>query len=122
VQCSLLFQAFILARYWVEGLHTTTYLLNRLPTKAISTTSIYFTLHRVAPSYEHLCVFGCSYYPNLSAKVAHKLAPRSTRCVFLGYSTDHKGYRCHDLTTNNIIISQHVVFKRQISPSLPRPV
>jgi hypothetical protein len=107
---SLLFQASISARYWVEGIHTTTYLLNCLPTKPISTTSPYFTLHGVAPSYEHLRVFGCACYPNLSTKAAHKLAPRSTRCIFLGYSTDHKGYRCLDLTTNNIVVSRHIVF------------
>jgi hypothetical protein len=106
---SLLFQASILTRYWVEGLRTVTYLLNRLPTKAISTTSPYFTLHGVASSYEHLCVFGCACYPNLSAKAAHKLTPQSTRCIFLGYNADHKGYQCFDLTTN-IVISQHVVF------------
>jgi hypothetical protein len=108
--CSLLFQSSIPARYWVEGLHTATYLLNCLPTKAISTTSPYFALHGVAPSYEHLRVFGCACYPNLSAKTAHKLAPRSTRCIFLGYSADHKGYRCLDHTTNNIVVSRHVVF------------
>jgi hypothetical protein len=34
----------------------------------------------------------------------------STRCIILGYSTDHKVYRCIDLTTNNIVISRHVVF------------
>jgi hypothetical protein len=101
----LLFQASIPAHYWVEGFHTATYLLNRLSTKAISTTSTYFTLHRVAPSYEHLRVFGCACYPNLSAKATHKLAPRSIRCIFLGYSADHKGYRCLDLTTNNIVVS-----------------
>jgi hypothetical protein len=60
--CSLLFQASILARYWVVGLHTATYLLNCHPTKAISTTSPYFTLHGVAPSYEHLCMFGSACY------------------------------------------------------------
>jgi hypothetical protein len=76
------FQASILARYWVEGLHIITYLLNRLPTKAISMTNPYFTLHGVAPSYEHLRVFGCAYYPNLSAKATHKLASRSTRYFF----------------------------------------
>jgi hypothetical protein len=37
------------ARYCVEGFHTATYLLNRLPTKAISTISPYFALHGVAP-------------------------------------------------------------------------
>jgi hypothetical protein len=66
-------------------------------------------------------VFGCACYPNLSAKAAHKLAPRSTRYVFLGYSTDHKGYWCLDLT-NNIVVSRHVVFDQADFPSLPRPV
>jgi hypothetical protein len=55
-------------------------------------------------------VFGCACYPNLSAKAAHKLAPRSTRCIFLEYSANHKGYRYLDLTTNNIVVSRHVVF------------
>jgi hypothetical protein len=119
---SLLSQASILAHYWVKGLHTDTYLLNHLPTKVISTTSPNFTLHGVAPSYDHLCVFDCACYPNLSTKAAHKLVPRSTRCVFLGYFSDHKGYRCLDLTANNIVVSQHVVFMRQNSPSLPHSV
>jgi hypothetical protein len=107
---SLLFQPSIPARYWVEGLHIATYLLNRLPTKVIKTISPYFALHGVTPSYEHLRMFGCACYPNLSAKAAHKLAPWSTRCILLGYSADHKGYRCFDLTTNNIVISRYVVF------------
>jgi hypothetical protein len=105
MSCSLLFQASIPARFWVEGLHTATYLLNCLPTKAISMTSPYFTLHGVAPSYEHLRVFSYACYPNLSAKAGHKLAPRSTRCVFLEYSANHNGYRCLDLITNNIVVS-----------------
>jgi hypothetical protein len=77
-----------------EPLCPTTYLLNHLPTKAISTTSPYFALHGVAPSYKHLRVFGCDCYPNLSVKAAYKLASRSIRCIFLRYFTDHKGYRC----------------------------
>jgi hypothetical protein len=32
---TLLIQASLPGRYWVEGLYTTTYMLNRLPTTAI---------------------------------------------------------------------------------------
>jgi hypothetical protein len=81
------------------------YLLNRLPSKMIRNSCPYVTLHGVTLSYEHLRVFGCAYYPNLSAQASHKLAPQSTKCAFLGYSADHKGYRCLNLSTNNIIVS-----------------
>jgi hypothetical protein len=108
--CFLLFQASILARYWVEGLHTTTYLLNRLPTKAISMTSPYFTLHGVTPPPMSTCAFSVVPVILISAKVTHKLAPRSIRCIFLRYSVDHKGYQCLDLTNNNIVVSRHVIF------------
>jgi hypothetical protein len=112
--CSLLFQASMPTHYWVEGLHTTTYLLNHLPCKAINISCPYITLYDVAPSYEHLHVFGCVCYPNLFAQAATKLALRSTRCVFLRYSVDHKGYRCLDLSTNNIVVSRHVVFDEEV--------
>lgn len=61
-------------------------------------------------------MFGCLCYPNLSATAAHKLAPHSTPCVFLGYPSDHKGYRCLDLSTNRLIISRHVTFDETTFP------
>jgi hypothetical protein len=121
---SLFFQASIPTRYWVEGFYTATYLLNHLPTKVISTTSPYFAFHGVAPSYEHLCVFDCACYPNLCAEAAHKLAPWSTRCIFLGYSTDHKGYRTGVLISPPITSSSlnTLFLMMHISPSLPRSI
>jgi hypothetical protein len=79
------------------------------------------TLHDVAPSYEHLQVFSCACYPKLSAQAPHKLAPRSTKCAFLRYSADHKCYRCLDLSTNNTIVSQHVVFDEADFPFTVSP-
>ena len=76
----------------------------------------HFALYGTAPSYDHLRVFGCACYPNTSATAPHKLSPRSTRCLFLGYSPDHKGYRCLDLTSHRIIISRHVVFDEDVFP------
>jgi hypothetical protein len=96
----LLFQTSLPACYWAKSLYTATYILNLLPTKAISAPTPYFALFGTTPSYAHLQVFGCACYPNTSVTAPHKLASRSYRCVFLGYSSDHKGYRCLDLTTN----------------------
>jgi hypothetical protein len=119
--CSLFFQASILACYWVEELHTATYLLNHLPTKTISMPNPFVSPHGVSPSYEHLRVFGCTCYPNLYATTTHKLAPRSTKCVFLGYSINHKGYCYIDLSTNCIIIPQHVPFDEADFPFSTSP-
>jgi hypothetical protein len=115
IRC-LLFQASLPARYWAEALHTATHLLNRLPSKAVSHPTPYFAMYGTAPSYAHLHIFGCACYPNTSATAPHKLSPRSTRCLFLGYSPDHKGDRCLELTSNRIIISRHVVFDEDVFP------
>jgi hypothetical protein len=114
--CCLLFQASLPASYWVEALHTATHLLNRLPSKAVSHPTPHFALYGTTPSYDHLRVFGCACYPNTSATAPHKLSPHSTLCLFLGYSPDHKVYRCLDLTSHRIIISRHVVFDEDVFP------
>jgi hypothetical protein len=76
----------------------------------ISAACPHVTLFGSTPSYKHLRVFGYACYPNIAATAPHKLAPRSTRCVFLGYSADQQGYRFLDLSTNRLIVSRHVVF------------
>jgi hypothetical protein len=107
---SLLFQASLPPVYWVEALHTVTYLVNRLPTKTLAFSTPYTSLYSTQPSYDHLRVFECACYPNMSSMAPHKLVPRSSLCVFLGYSSEHKGYRCLELQSNRILISRHVVF------------
>jgi hypothetical protein len=114
VMRSLLFQASLPACYWVESLHTTTFLLNRLPTKTISASCPYFALFGTTPTYEHLRVFCCICYLSMSATAPHKLAPRSARFVFLGYSDHHKGYRC-------LVIFRHVVFDEAVFPFATSP-
>jgi hypothetical protein len=116
VMRSLLFQTSLPTRYWVESLHAATYLLNLLPTKTILAPSPHFALFDTTPSYAHLRVFGCACYRNTSATAPHKLAPCSCRCIFLGYSSEHKGYRCLDLTTNRLFVSRHVVFDESSFP------
>jgi hypothetical protein len=117
----LLIQASLLGRYWAEELHTAIYLLNHLLIMIIQAACPQLDLFSSAPSYEHLCFFSCSCYPNTAATMPHKLTPQSTSCVFLGYSSDHKGYHCLDLSTNRLIVSQHVVFDEDSFPLTASP-
>jgi hypothetical protein len=118
---TLLIQTSLPGRYWAEGLHTATYLLNCLPTMAIQVACPHLTMFGSEPSYKHLRVFGCTCYPNTTTTAPHKLSPRSTRCVFLGYSADHKGYHCLDFSTNHLIVSRHVVFDEDNFPLAALP-
>ncbi|MFS8010596.1 putative RNA-directed DNA polymerase [Helianthus anomalus] len=119
---SLLIHAYLSPAFWVEALHTATYLHNILPTKRLNIFTPTFALYLRHPTYDHLRVFGCACYPNTSATQPHKLHPRAIRCIFLGYPADFRGYRCLDPTTGKVHISRHVTFDEQTFPySLPIP-
>lgn len=115
IRC-LLFQAHMPGSYWAEALSAATYLLNRRPCQPIQFATPFERLFGISPSLDHLRVFCCLCYPNLSATAPHKLAPRSTSCVFLGYPHSQKGYRCLDLTTKRVLVSRHVYFDEMIFP------
>nr|CAE05417.1 OSJNBa0035I04.5 [Oryza sativa Japonica Group]CAE05956.3 OSJNBb0088C09.15 [Oryza sativa Japonica Group] len=119
---TLLLQASMPPSYWAEGLATATYLLNRRPSSSVNNSIPFQLLHRKIPNYSMLRVFGCLCYPNLSATAAHKLAPYSAACVFLGYPSSHKGYCCLNISTRRIIISCHVIFDETQFPFSGDPV
>ncbi|KAK1417324.1 hypothetical protein QVD17_26451 [Tagetes erecta] len=113
---ALLFHAHIPPTFWVEALHTATYLHNILPTKRLHYQTPAFALYARQPTYDHLRVFGCACYPNMSAIQPHKLSPRSIQCVFLGYPSDFRGYRCYDPLTGKVHLSRHVIFDEHTFP------
>lgn len=60
--------------------------------------------------YSFLRTFGCACCPSLRKYNSHKLEFRSKLCVFVGYSSLHKGYKCRDRSTCRIYISLDVIF------------
>lgn len=90
---ALLFQAKLSPTYWVEALHVAVHLLNIIPSSAIQNRVPYSLFFNKTPSYEHLRVFGCLCFPNINYSHLHKLSPRTTPCLFLGYPSQHRGYR-----------------------------
>ncbi|PKU78985.1 Retrovirus-related Pol polyprotein from transposon TNT 1-94 [Dendrobium catenatum] len=102
--------------FWAEAVSTANYLVNRLPSSTIQNQTPYYRLYGRHASYSHLRTFGCLCFPWTKPYAPHKLAPRSQVCIFLGYSSNHKGYRCLQIATNRIYISRHVVFCEHIFP------
>lgn len=112
----LLFQANMPTTYWVEALHVAAHIFNILPSSSINNEIPFSRLFHKPVSYDHLRIFGCLCYPNLLPTSDHKLASRSTKCVFLGYPSAHRGYRCLDLESKRIILSRHVIFDETSFP------
>lgn len=66
--------------------------------------------------YSLLRIFGCAYWPNLRPYNSRKLNFRTKQCVFIGYNSSHKGYKCFDRSTGRVYISRHVAFDETIFP------
>jgi hypothetical protein len=113
---SLLASASMPLKFWGEAFLTASFLINRLPSPVTNHQSPFELLFHKAPDYNFLKVFGCACWPHLCPYNQHKLAFRSQLCVFLGYSFQHKGYRCLHLPTGRIYISHNVIFDENKFP------
>jgi len=107
---TMLAHSYVLLSLWHHALDMTTYLLNILPCKTLQNNSPTLLLYHRDPTYTHLRVFGCLCYPLFPSYTIHKLQPLSTQCVFLGYPSNHRGYKCYDLSNRKLIILRHVIF------------
>uniref|UniRef100_A0A2N9J0Y8 Integrase catalytic domain-containing protein n=1 Tax=Fagus sylvatica TaxID=28930 RepID=A0A2N9J0Y8_FAGSY len=120
VQCALalLSQSKLPMSYWSYAISTAAHLINKLPTPNLGNQSPWETLYHVSPDLTHLKTFGCECFPLLTPYTSHKLFPKTTPCVFIGYPLNTKGYYCLDPTTNRIYTSRHVLFNETVFPSL----
>jgi histone deacetylase 1/2 len=116
VGLSLLAHSSMPLKYWDQAFLAATYLINRIPAKNLQFSTLLEVLLHEKPDYSMFRVFGCACWPNLRPYNTRKLAFRSKRCAFLGYSNMHKGFKCLDISTGRIYISRDVVFDEQVFP------
>jgi hypothetical protein len=105
-----MFHAQIPQEYWPDIFESVTFVIDRLPSVALSSNTPCQVLFSNSPDYIFFKVLGCACFPYTRPYVSNKFTPGFTPCVFLGYSSVYKGYKCLNLTTNEIYISKHVIF------------
>lgn len=87
------------------------YLLNRLPTRALSGATPYEAWTNEKPRVDYLKVFGCIAYMKIPNVHVRKLDDRSKCVVHLGREPGTKAYRLYDPETGIVHISRDVVFE-----------
>ncbi|XP_059659238.1 uncharacterized protein LOC132306059 [Cornus florida] len=101
-------------RYWADVVGTAVYLLNQMPSRVLDfETPLQALAHHVSlPSVLMLPprIFGCLAYVHLHKNQRTKLDVCAVHCVFLGYATHKKGYRCYDPTTKCLYTMMDVTF------------
>ena len=112
---TLLAQAHLPFKFWWEAVHTAVYHINRLPTPVLKLLSPYEKLFKHKQDYSFLKCFSCLCYPYLRDFTRHKFDFHTSKCIFIGYSSSHKGYKC--LTSSSQVhILRHVFFDENVFP------
>ncbi|KAK8696482.1 hypothetical protein V6N13_001616 [Hibiscus sabdariffa] len=93
--------------FWGHALETTTFTLNRVPSKLVQKTpyEIWTGKH---PSMSFLEIWGCQAY--VKHQMSTKLEPRSHKCIFVGYPKETKGYYFFNPKENKVFVARTGVF------------
>lgn len=97
-------------RFWAEGMKTATYVINRLPQRRLNFESPYEKMFNIQPNVSHLRVFDCVCYVFVPDCLRSKMEKKAVRCIFTGYDSERKGWRCIEPSTGKCHVSRNVVF------------
>jgi len=101
--------------FWAETVGTAVYIMNRTPTAAVHGITPKEKFISKKPDVSHLRVFGCIAYMHVPEEKRSKLDPKAEKCIFIGYSSEQKGYRCFNPSTWKLQVSRDVVFDEMAS-------
>lgn len=86
----------------------------QITTLLLNNQSPFEKLFDAKSKYDSLCTFGSLCYPWLKPYTTNKLQPRSTPCVYLGFSQTHYAHQCFDPINSKFYISRDVKFLKNI--------
>ncbi|KAG7582944.1 Zinc finger CCHC-type superfamily [Arabidopsis suecica] len=95
---------------WGETIRHTTYLLNRVVTRALKDMTPYECFRGKKPTVNHVRIFGCIAYAKVDKPHLRKLDDRSRILIHLGTEPGSKAYRLMDPQTRKVTVSRDVIF------------
>ena len=101
--------------YWGEVILTTTFLINRMPSRVLGFLTPIHVFSQVFPhnrlvSNILLRIFGYTSFIHVHSQNRTKLDPRALKTIFLGDSPTQKGYKCYNSLTRKMYVSYDVSF------------
>ncbi|KAJ4703138.1 Retrovirus-related Pol polyprotein from transposon TNT 1-94 [Melia azedarach] len=121
---SLMFATHVPKHFWGEAVLTVAYLINRMPSRVLNFQTPYQVLLQSYPTTRVLStipfkIFGCSAFVHIHSQHRSKLDPKAIKCIFIGYSSNQKGYKCYYPVTRKFYHSMDVSFFEQ-QPYYPK--
>ncbi|KAI9126101.1 hypothetical protein K1719_003519 [Acacia pycnantha] len=92
---------------WGNALETAAFTLNRVPSKAVEKTP-YEIWTGKKPSLSFLKIWGCEVY--VKHQASDKLSSRSSKCLFVGYPKETKGYYVYNPTDHKVFVIRNGIF------------
>lgn len=96
---------------WGEAIRHSVYILNKLPTRALSGQTPYEVWTGNRPHVDHIRVFECVSHMKIPSNQTSKLDDRIKQVINLGKEPGTKAYRLLDPETNRIHVSRDVAFE-----------
>lgn len=105
---------------WGEALLSAMYVINRVPSSVLGYQTPLQVLQaklKTIPPVPNLPpkVFGCVVYVHVHPHQRSKLDPCAIKCVFVGYASHQKGYRCYHPPTRKMYVTMDVTFHEELS-------
>ena len=104
---AIMFSMNIPRYFWGEVILIASYLINRMPTRFLKYSTLLECFQKIFPlsrmySNLPLKVFGCIVFVHLPNHTRSKLDPRAEKCVFIGYASNKKKYKCYNPQTRKM--------------------
>jgi len=97
-------------RFWAEAMKIAAYVINRLPQQRLCFLSPFEKLWNMKPVVSYFRVFGCVCYVFISDHLRSKIDKKAMKCIFVGYDSQRKGWKCCVALTGKCYTSRNMVF------------